>query len=180
MATLTAADKLAKQKAVVTRATAFVGVQENAGHTNHGAQVIDWLTRAGASPGDPWCMAFAYCIFVDAGYTSANGVTLMIRTASCQAQADHARAAGLLVSADAARTRLKAGWVMLQWDSQLGRYAHTGIVRSYDPATGIFRSVEGNTNQDGSREGYEVAIQTRDIRDVRPGGHPRYAFIQTN
>ena len=67
---------------------------------------------------------------------------------------------------------------MVQWEADLGRYMHTGIVTAYDPGTCVFKTIEGNTNTDGSREGYEAARQTRDIRDVR-GSQPRYTFIQT-
>ena len=58
-------------------------------------------------------------------------------------------------------------------------YHHTGIVIKYDPITGDFWTVEGNTNQDGGREGYEVAVQHRNVKDQR-GGRSRYAFIATS
>lgn len=177
--TFTATQKAAKRAAVVARASQFIGVHEDAAHTNHGAQVVVWLNRAGASAGDSWCMAFVYCMFDDCQYTTANGVTLVSRTASCQAQADHAKASGILVSADAARTKLQPGWIMLQWHTNPLGYHHTGIVTDYDPKTGIFHTVEGNTNTDGSREGYEVAKQARHIADT-VGGRARYAFIQTS
>ncbi len=175
---LTAAQKTAKLQAIIAEATKYLGTQEDAAHTNHGKQVEAWLANVGLSGGNPWCMAFAVSMFESQGYLNVNGTQILIKTGSCEAQADHARSIGLLVSAADAQARLQPGWLMLQWEADLGRYAHTGIVTAYDPATRIFKTIEGNTNTDGNREGYEVARQTRDIRDVR-SSHPRYAFIQT-
>jgi hypothetical protein len=38
-------------------------------------------------------------------------------------------------------------------------WTHTGIVVSTSAET--FKTIEGNTNDDGSREGYEVCARTR-------------------
>ena len=138
-----------------------------------------FLLAANCAPGNPWCMAFVYAMHLWSGYTSANGVTLLFPTASCQVQADHARSIGLLMSADDARTQLAAGDVMLEWEPPLNRYAHSGIVTAYDKASGVFRTIEGNTNTTGGREGIEVARQTRRIGDTATDGHPKYAFIRT-
>ena len=39
------------------------------------------------------------------------------------------------------------------------KYAHTGIVVQAGPDT--FKTIEGNTNDDGSAEGYEVCARVR-------------------
>ncbi|HYE75220.1 MAG TPA: CHAP domain-containing protein, partial [Blastocatellia bacterium] len=46
---------------------------------------------------------------------------------------------------------------------------HTGIVESVDVAKKTVTSIEGNTNDDGSREGYEVARRTRTIESINVG-----------
>ncbi|MEO7716343.1 MAG: CHAP domain-containing protein [Capsulimonas sp.] len=176
---LSAADKAARQKAVVARAIEFLGTEETPRGSNRGREVDRFLLSVHCPPGNPWCMAFAYSMFDGAAYTTANGVTFLIPTASCQLQANHAKSVGILVSAIDARRKLDAGWVMLKWDAELGRYAHTGIVESYNSVTGAFLCIEGNTNKDGSREGYLVARQTRRIDAIGSDGHPMYAFIQT-
>ena len=175
---LNAAEKAARQQAVVARAAEYLGTKEDPIGSNRGRDVDRFLLAANCAPGNSWCMAFVYAMFAWSGYTSANGVTLLFPTASCQAQADHAKSNGLLVSADDARTLLAPGWVMLKWEPELVRYAHTGIVTAYDKATGVFKTIEGNTNTDGGREGYEVARQTRRIGDTA-GGRAKYAFIRT-
>jgi len=86
---------------------------------------------------------------------------------------------GTLVSADDAKRQLVAGWIKLKWHTEMNRYVHTGIAMGYDVGSGLFTMIEGNTNTDESREGYEVARQKRNLRDLR-GDRSRYAFIQTS
>jgi len=43
-------------------------------------------------------------------------------------------------------------------------WTHTGIVTDFGP--GVFLTVEGNTNDTGSREGYEVCQRVRAFKDV--------------
>jgi hypothetical protein len=45
-------------------------------------------------------------------------------------------------------------------------FSHIGIVESVKP-DGSFVSIEGNTNDDGSREGYEVARRSREASEAR-------------
>ena len=40
---------------------------------------------------------------------------------------------------------------------------HAGLIISYDSTKGIIETIEGNTNDDGSREGYEVCSRIRQI-----------------
>lgn len=48
------------------------------------------------------------------------------------------------------------------WKLGNGPSGHAGIVVKVNP-NGTFETVEGNTNDDGSREGYEVARKTRHL-----------------
>ena len=171
-------DKQAKLLSVCAVAKSYLGVHEEPHFSNHGPQVEKFLRVVGLDAGNPWCMAFVVACFASANYLSANGTTMLIRTGSCQAQADHAKSIGLLVSADDAAKILQPGWIMLQWHPELVRYAHCGIVTDVKP-DGVFWTIEGNTtDQPGVREGDEVCRQIRHVHDVR-GGHARYAFIRT-
>ncbi len=82
-----------------------------------------------------------------------------------------------------AATQCTAGDVMVVWetysDPSLNDYHHTGIVTSPPDAGGWFETIEGNTNTDGEREGYEVAQQHRHVGDTASDGHARYAFVRT-
>jgi hypothetical protein len=59
------------------------------------------------------------------------------------------------------RSRITPGsfFLRLATDGEPFRYAHTGIV--VDAAADTFKTIEGNTNDDGSHEGYEVCARVR-------------------
>ncbi|MEO7718735.1 MAG: CHAP domain-containing protein [Capsulimonas sp.] len=173
---MSAAEKAARLQAVIAKATAYIGTKEDPIGSNRGRDVDRFLLAANCAPGNSWCMAFVVAMFAWCNYTDVNGVKILIPTASCQAQANHARGLGLLVSADDARTALQPGWVMLVWEG--GGYHHAGIVTAYNPFLGTFETIEGNTNTTGGREGTCVARQRRRIRDLNEG-RAKYAFIRT-
>ena len=62
-----------------------------------------------------------------------------------------------------AQSRLRPGSIFLQHarpnERDRFRYRHTGIIVSAGP--GSMATIEGNTNDDGSAEGYEVCARTR-------------------
>lgn len=53
----------------------------------------------------------------------------------------------------------KPGSIVI-WQEGNGTNGHTGIVVSVDPGGNNFTSIEGNSNHDGSRNGYMVAQNT--------------------
>jgi hypothetical protein len=62
------------------------------------------------------------------------------------------------------------GWIALFYYPSLGRIAHSGIVVKTLPLN-LILTIEGNTNNDGSREGYKVAKRIRRLKSI-------YAFIR--
>jgi len=46
-------------------------------------------------------------------------------------------------------------------------FSHVGIISKPLPGGLLYRTVEGNTNDEGSREGYEVAYRNRHASSVR-------------
>ena len=73
---------------------------------------------------------------------------------SCDRLAAQGKAANLLVGND----RVRAGSIFLVRKTDTD-WVHTGFVIEVKPQ--LFRTIEGNTNDDGVREGYEVASLTR-------------------
>jgi peptidoglycan hydrolase-like protein with peptidoglycan-binding domain len=119
--------------------------------------------------GNPWCAGFATFCLEQACTTL--GVPLPIPyTLGCDFMADCARQADLFLDSPrgAARRKITPGSFFLRRDTT-GRleYAHTGIV--VDAESDFFHSIEGNTNDDGSAEGYEVCARTR--------GYPGMDFV---
>ena len=104
----TPAEKAEAQAKIIAYAKAYVGTRE-IGYSNTGPEVSRWLTQAGCAPGNSWCMAFAYSMFLENGYITVNGKKLLKQTAGCQDQADYARSIGTLVAARECEDQLKAG-----------------------------------------------------------------------
>ena len=100
-----------------------------------------------------WCAGFVTLILRQACETL--NVPMPIRgSVSCDTLAAQAKAAGLFVSeAEARRRPVPPGSLFLvrRTDSD---WTHTGIVERSDPL--LFRTIEGNSNGAGEREGYEV------------------------
>ena len=89
--------------------------------------------------GYPWCMVFVQWVFAQAG------VKLPVRTASCGALMNAAKAAGCWVTAG-----FKPGDVVI-YDFPGGAATdHCGIVETELPDYGV-QAVEGNTSQSGSQ-----------------------------
>jgi hypothetical protein len=143
--------------------------------------VDDFLAYVGLAPGYSWCMAFA--VYIVGRTAEQMGLRLadtnLIKTASCSAQASHARTVGALIAAAdvlAGKAVAQKGDLMLMWEG--GDYHHTGIVEVAPSQNApIFGTIEGNTNDTGAREGTSVLRQRRDARE-QAEGHPKYAFVR--
>ena len=95
--------------------------------------------REVSGSGYPWCMVFVQWVFAQAG------VKLPVRTASCGALMNAAKAAGCWVTAG-----FKPGDVVI-YDFPGGAATdHCGIVETELPDYGV-QAVEGNTSQSGSQ-----------------------------
>jgi hypothetical protein len=101
----------------------------------------------------PWCAGFVTFILSQAA--EAMGASMPIAgSLSCDQLAAQGKQANLLVGKEA----LRAGSIFLVRKTDTD-WVHTGFVTEVKPD--LFRTVEGNTNDDGVREGYEVASLTR-------------------
>ena len=115
------------------------------------------------SEGDrfPWCAGFATFCVKQACETL--GVALPVqRTLACDTIASSS-GHRFLKGAGAAPGKITPGSIFVQQatgaERQKYRYRHTGIIASAGPDT--MQTIEGNTNDDGSAEGYEVCARTR-------------------
>lgn len=157
-------------KLALAVAGSFLGVKEVPPGSNRGPEVTKFLNSIGLSGGYPWCAAFVwFCI-----QSAASKLSLanpFIRSGACVVFERWARLKGIL------KSNPEAGDVFLCYSVPEGegrrRASHTGLVLSVDLNAGTFKTIEGNTNLDGSREGTGVFKRTRPISD-------RYAFIRYN
>jgi hypothetical protein len=149
---------------LIAAATSFVGLREE-GSDNRGLMIDLFLKGVGQPVGQPWCAAFVHHV----GYWShydfdANASSWPLpATASCYVLGDTAREKEVL------RHEPMAGDVFLLWSPSLGRFAHTGVVarvrrQGTTPAGNpwsVCDTIEGNTNDDGGREGWGVLRRVR-------------------
>jgi hypothetical protein len=136
------------EKALEVAAT-YVGIRET--KRNRGPEVDAFLFDVGLDPTKgsyPWCAAFVYAVFkrASAALVVPNPVP---RTAGVLKLWDR--------SPDWARGKAKPGAIFIL-DHGQGR-GHTGIVEAVGPLHLI--TIEGNTNELGSREGDGVYRRTR-------------------
>ena len=119
----------------------------------------------------PWCAGFvtfvlrqAAAALEDAGAAGALEKAKHWRTFSCDILADRGRLAGTLaVGADVAggRREVRPGDVFLVRASPRD-WVHTGFVVE-PPARGLVKTIEGNTNAAGGREGLYVLARERKL-----------------
>lgn len=114
-----------------------------------------------------WCMGFVQTITDQAYSTLGRKFTdIMPKTYGCDELGEHGLKSGALIrNADLRKASnmeelVKPGDIFLKVKTPHD-WVHTGIITKVD-GTAI-HTVEGNTNDEGSREGYEVCRRVRDI-----------------
>jgi len=142
------------QKALEIAATQ-IGVEEAPGHNNSGVKVNEYLKSVGLGPGYSWCMAVVYWCFKEA-----------------------AKALAVI------NPLVKTGGVLRQWNESKLKYGHAspmpGDVFIMDYGKGLghcgfvesvegewLHTIEGNTNDEGSREGYEMCRRKRHVSKIK-------------
>jgi len=166
-----ASTKLIKE--VIAFATTQIGIMEKPPGSNRGPEVDEFLRAAGLDPEDgsfPWCVAFTHFCYLKAA-EKLDKENPHIRTAGVL---DHWNKAGrkegviritnAQAVADPALVQPGSLFIM-----DFGKGAgHTGIVTEI--ANGMLVTIEGNTNDGGSRNGIGVFKRTaRKINQVNKG-----------
>lgn len=116
-----------------------------------GNQGSDWL----------WCAGFVCFILIQAAATLNKSMPFE-PTFSCDVLAERAKGKGLFVSERALDpTAMLPGSIFLVRRIP-GDWIHTGLVIAFDNDS--FETIEGNTNDEGHNEGYEVCRRDRGYR----------------
>jgi hypothetical protein len=83
---------------------------------------------------------------------------------SCDALAEQAKNAGLFIAEkDMARMTARPECCLFLVRRIPDDWTHTGIVSGFESE--LFTTIEGNTNDEGSRNGYEVCIRHRSYKE---------------
>ena len=132
------------------------GVQEVPRNSNAGAAVESYLKSVGLGKGYSWCMAFVYWSVKEAA-KQLNTTSPLIKTAGVLRQWNE-------VNSKMKFTNPKPGDIfIMDYGKGLG---HAGFVVEV-LSNGNLKTIEGNTNDEGSREGYEVCYRTRKKSQIK-------------
>ncbi|HXC25131.1 MAG TPA: hypothetical protein VNU46_04385 [Gemmatimonadaceae bacterium] len=165
---------LVRVEGLIGAAKAFIGVPEQGGN-NLGQMVELFLREVGLPAGEPWCAAFVYHVGFWSQFDLDTGTSTwpLPATGACQSLADAARVRGALME------RPVRGDLFLLWIPERGRFAHTGIVVDVTLGTGGYgcHTIEGNTNDDGSADGWKTGIRYRCFGPGTPHRFIRWTAI---
>lgn len=131
-----------------------IGVTEKPKGSNAGPEVEIYLKSVGLGKGYAWCMAFVFWNVQQASLKTKI-VNPLKKTGSVIAQLNACK--NLIV-----KTPESGCIFVMDFGHGVG---HTGFV-SQVFKNGTIETIEGNTNDDGSREGYEVAKRIRKISQI--------------
>ncbi len=137
------------------QAASQVGQHEKPIGSNWGTPVKDYLASVGITFAASWCMAFIYWCFAKAA-KKLNIPNTAIKSAGVMDVWDK------LKISQKKSTPVIGALFFIDHGSGLG---HTGIVEKFDD-TYIY-TIEGNTNDTGSREGYIVCRRKRLISTIK-------------
>lgn len=142
-----------RSDALIAEAKRYLGVVEVPKNSNRGVCIDYWIRETGLDPAGafPWCAAFVGQV----GRQALGKSWPVPRTASVAAVAAWAASKGLVANIGA------GGDLFLLWSEELKRFAHIGIVTDFNVTTSEYKTIEGNTNGGGSRDGYGVFARTR-------------------
>lgn len=132
-----------------------LGVEEMPKGSNAGPAVEKYLKSVGLGKGYAWCMAFAYFCYKEAS-TQLGIPNPLYKTAGVLMQwnkSPHLQS----------KTPVPGCLFIMDYGGGKG---HTGFVEKILPG-GKIQTIEGNTNDDGSREGYEVCRRERTIASCK-------------
>jgi hypothetical protein len=113
----------------------------------------------GGNEGEQWAWCAGFVSFILKQASELMGTPMPIAgSVGCDQLASQAKAKNLFVAEPEGRDALRPGSIFLVRKTPTD-WTHTGIVVEIHPE--FFRTIEGNTNDDGVREGYEVCTLTR-------------------
>ncbi len=152
---VTIVTSLAEQALFV--ATTQLDVREEG--NNGGPEIKRYLKKVGLSEGYPWCMAFVYWC-VDLAASNLKLVNPLEKTAGVLDQWNRTTCRKTPARSNAS---VSPGDIFIM-DFGGGK-GHTGFVEKISGS--VVYTIEGNTNDDGSREGYEVCRRERSLSELK-------------
>jgi uncharacterized protein (TIGR02594 family) len=131
-----------------------IGVKETGGN-NMGPRIDQYMRTVGLKQGYPWCSGFVKFVFDSAGIHTP-GANAMAMSWFKKEKIIKSRTTDL-------KTPRKGDLFSLHYPN-LGRIGHVGFVETYSSNKTV--TVEGNTNDVGSREGDAVMRRFRNTKQI--------------
>ena len=148
-------------EAVVTVAQHYLSFHpREVGGQNRGPWVRHFM-RGNEGDAWPWCCG-TVCTILKQASTLAGEMKIKY-TASCDVLAQQAMKLGAFVVGEK-REDLAPGALFLIRGKVPGDWTHTGIVTNFN--VDHYFTIEGNSNDEGSREGHELCARIRAYRNV--------------
>lgn len=132
-----------------------IGVTEIPKGSNAGPEVEIYLRSVGLGKGFAWCMAFVFWNVLQAS-TKLKMSNPLKKTGGVLAQWN------ALAPTLKSTTPMAGDIFIMDFGKGVG---HTGFVEKVEGLN--IHTIEGNTNDDGSREGYAVCNRTRKISSIK-------------
>lgn len=139
------------RSALLAEAIRYLGTTESPVGSNRGLRIDYWLSECASPLGGAWCAAFVHQCGVQAVGRAAWPFR---RSARVQ---DVVEAWTL----EREMSRARSGDLIVFHYPTLGRWGHIAVCESVTADT--VTTIDGNSNADGSREGYAVVRKTRPL-----------------
>lgn len=148
-------------------AIAEIGVRELPKGSNRGPRVDEYQQATWLKKSDwgAWCAAFICWVFMTTMKSLNMDDTPTFKRPLTAGAFDFERWSR--EQGNETQTIRAPGRNILAGDIVIYRHSHIGIARTSCRDSGFFVAVEGNTNDEGSREGYEVCERNRHFREVK-------------
>lgn len=158
MTQLTAAEQA---EAFVQMAQTYGHIEEKPRGSNWGPEVAEVLKSVGITVPAPWCAAWVYYVY---SKTCAKHILQLKLPKTGHANTMFNLSAKFQITKAHydVKTPRRGDIFILLLNPKTGA-GHTGIVTAYDAKTRTYTTIEANTNDGGSREGYGVFERTRKL-----------------
>lgn len=157
--------KLPLHLAALSYAYDMLGVEEvkgeNGDWSNWGPEIKKFLRSADIGVPAPWCLAFLNWCGEQAAFDK--GVKSPLEDVPQQAYVPSLVKWAELNDRFISPEEAGPGDIFVVWFSSLNRFAHAGFVVEVHEADKWMETIEGNSNDGGSRDGYKVVRRRRNV-----------------
>ena len=159
-------EKLSLKELIVAYAQQHLAANPREFKQNEGTWVRAYMDGHEGTPW-AWCLGFAQTVVDQATFTLGESLKdYMPFSYSCDDMGNYGLKKGTLIEnsdLSSGDSRIEPGDIFLNVKVEKVDWVHTGIITAVDGDW--IETIEGNTNDEGSREGYEVCARRRNFKN---------------